>query len=610
MGKGGTEINYPQQQSYGESLRDSLTAQIDLAPELFAAEASQQYGRPAYAQLETDILKDTLLGQQRWTPDEGAMPEIQPMPAGQAPAGAGAPDWASMAPSVQQAQTDQMRALYQLGTQGLARREGDPNWADSISQEQLSALGQMGYIDPEITKANAYQPQVQEQVAQGVQQWMRDSGREGDIGQLDAFANINQLDAGGIYDTWAGSRGQVAQPQQQAGGVIPMDRPVEGDFMQAYMGGMTQPQREQAATWAENMRSGAFTPEQLVREFGVPAELAQRAPTMTDDELSRLHYDYYGKGEGYSLPVAGEMGRGGGLLEMMGGAEAGYRDGEFQGLATFGSDVAAESARRQRESDIQDVTDMAPDLRSAMEAADPIGATLLTEMGAQAENELKARGDLTPRERRMAEQAARKAWTQRGLVRDPQAVVDELSSLEDAQRLRKAERRGFAQQVMGASKTMGADPFMAILGRPSGAGQQVAQSGIGTAGYGLTAGPGVVFNPEAGLSYMLGQQQNQANLAAAQASANATRSAGMAGGLGALGGGIAQGAIIACWVAREVYGEDNPKWEQFRHWMLNKSPVWFREWYLTHGEFVAEWLKDKPELKSRIKVFMDSKLEA
>lgn len=550
MGKGGTEINYPRQQSYGESLRDSLTAQIDLAPELFAAEASQQYGRPAYAQLETDILKDTLLGQQRWTPDEGAMPEIQPMPVGQAPAGAGVAGWASLAPSVQQDEVANMRALYQLGTQGMVRKDKFGKWSEGeVTQQQLDALQQMGYLDPgahgvtHFGTDNIYQPKLQDAVAEGVSQWMRDSGREGDIGQLDAFWNMDNLDAGSVYDTWAGSRGQVAQPQQQAGGVIPMDRPVEGDFMRAYMGGMTQPQREQAATWAENMRSGAFTPEQLVSEFGVPAELAQRAPTMTDDELSRLHYDYYGKGQGYALPVAGETGRGGGLLEMMGGAEAGYRDGTFQGLATFGSDVAAESARRQREADIQDVKDMAPGLRSAMEAADPLGASLLSEMGTQAQEELAARGDLTPRERRMAEQAARKAWTQRGLVRDPQAVVDELSALEDAQRLRKAERRGFAQQVMGASKTMGADPFMAILGRPSGAGQQVAQSGIGTAGYGLTAGPGVVFNPEAGLSYMLGQQQNQANLAAAQAQANATRQAGMYSGLGALGGGIGQGLL-------------------------------------------------------------------
>ena len=37
MGKGGTEINYPAQQGYGESMRESLQAQIDLAPQLYGA---------------------------------------------------------------------------------------------------------------------------------------------------------------------------------------------------------------------------------------------------------------------------------------------------------------------------------------------------------------------------------------------------------------------------------------------------------------------------------------------------------------------------------------------------------------------------------------------
>ena len=62
---GGTDINYPAQQPYGESMREALTAQIDLARPLYEAEASREYGRPAYAQLETDILRDTLLGKGR-----------------------------------------------------------------------------------------------------------------------------------------------------------------------------------------------------------------------------------------------------------------------------------------------------------------------------------------------------------------------------------------------------------------------------------------------------------------------------------------------------------------------------------------------------------------
>ena len=147
---------------------------------------------------------------------------------------------------------------------------------------------------------------------------------------------------------------------------------------------------------------------------------------------------------------------------------------------------------------------------------------------------------------------------------------------------------------------MAADPFMAILGRPSGAGQQIAQQGMGQVQYGLSAGPGVVFNPEAGLTYMLGQQGQQMQLAGAQAGAKAQKQAGLMNMIG---------TIAACWIAREVYGESNPKWKQFREWMLNHAPTWFRDWYLLNGEAVAESIRDKPEVKARIKIFMDSKLE-
>ena len=45
--------------SYGESLRDAMRAQIELGPELWQAEAE---ARQRYGQLETNILRDTLLG--------------------------------------------------------------------------------------------------------------------------------------------------------------------------------------------------------------------------------------------------------------------------------------------------------------------------------------------------------------------------------------------------------------------------------------------------------------------------------------------------------------------------------------------------------------------
>jgi hypothetical protein len=77
-------------------------------------------------------------------------------------------------------------------------------------------------------------------------------------------------------------------------------------------------------------------------------------------------------------------------------------------------------------------------------------------------------------------------------------------------------------------------------------------------------------------------------------------------------GGVAlgvQGKTIPnftyCWVPREVYGKDNPKWMEFRHWMLNSAPGWFRNMYVKYGERFAEYIKDKPLIKAIIRKCME-----
>lgn len=64
----------------------------------------------------------------------------------------------------------------------------------------------------------------------------------------------------------------------------------------------------------------------------------------------------------------------------------------------------------------------------------------------------------------------------------------------------------------------------------------------------------------------------------------------------------------SCWVARAVYGERNPRWLLFRHWLLSHAPVWFRALYLRHGEAFAGWVQDKTWLKARIRRWMDARI--
>jgi len=60
-----------------------------------------------------------------------------------------------------------------------------------------------------------------------------------------------------------------------------------------------------------------------------------------------------------------------------------------------------------------------------------------------------------------------------------------------------------------------------------------------------------------------------------------------------------------CWVAREVYGEQNPKWLLFRAWLLTEAPTWLRDLYAAHGEDFAAWIHDKPLVKAAVKALMD-----
>ncbi len=60
-----------------------------------------------------------------------------------------------------------------------------------------------------------------------------------------------------------------------------------------------------------------------------------------------------------------------------------------------------------------------------------------------------------------------------------------------------------------------------------------------------------------------------------------------------------------CWVAREVYGDQNPKWLLFRAWLLTEAPTWLRDLYAEHGEEFAAWIHDKPIVKAAVKALMD-----
>jgi hypothetical protein len=102
----------------------------------------------------------------------------------------------------------------------------------------------------------------------------------------------------------------------------------------------------------------------------------------------------------------------------------------------------------------------------------------------------------------------------------------------------------------------------------------------------------------------------QAQVASAYSTPNYLSAAGGILGKVSPGGifGGSGGGPIFCWVAREVYGEENPKWLQFREWMLTKASDNLRNFYTEYGERIAESIRNKPKIKSIIRKWMDSKI--
>jgi hypothetical protein len=279
----------------------------------------------------------------------------------------------------------------------------------------------------------------------------------------------------------------------------------------------------------------------------------------------------------------------------------------------------------------------------------------------EAMNQLRLGSTIGAEERRGYEQAIRGAQTARGNIFGLGPAVQEAAQIGAAGEQRKLARFGAAQQFLGSGETSGAarardlllregiqqnrlgaaagfiagGPSIGNLAQARTAQQQAAMQGYIQANQALpggfnqqpsTAGPfyqAVDQNIPVALTQAFNdlyrsQSNYQASTygaqVAAQASSNNANSIPNYLNAGAnLVGGIAPKGIITggifCWVAREVYGEDNPKWLQFREWMLTKASDNLRNFYTEYGERIAESIRNKPKIKSIIRKWMDSKIK-
>ena len=223
--------------------------------------------------------------------------------------------------------------------------------------------------------------------------------------------------------------------------------------------------------------------------------------------------------------------------------------------------------------------------------------------------------DISPEEQRAIDQQVRSAYAARGVALGDQAALSEVLNRQQFQRQRRMEEDQLQaqRQTMAANLGMGiqqqATPAMqSFYQQPmyagTFAGNAVQQALLGQ----QQAGP-QYFNPESQTGFGLagGVYNAKVQGAIGQAQANAAKFGAVTGAIGQIG---AAGIRAACWVAREVYGESNPRWMMFRHWLFTLAPEWFRNLYIKFGERFAKFISNKPALKSFIRSWMDSRIEA
>jgi hypothetical protein len=278
----------------------------------------------------------------------------------------------------------------------------------------------------------------------------------------------------------------------------------------------------------------------------------------------------------------------------------------------------------------------------------------------EALNQLRLGSTLGAEERRGYEQAVRAAQTARGNIFGLGPAVQEAAQIGAAGEQRKLARYGAAQQFLASGETTGgalqrdlafrdaltrerlgaASGFLA--GGPSLAnlaqqriGQQQAQfqnyinANVAQPGqfnvqanqvpFYQTANPEIPVQLAGNAASIYNTMQNaQASMYGSQVGAIASTYTSpfqafgqVASGIGSLGQGFSglASAGILCWVAREVYGEDNPRWMMFREWMLTKASDNLRNYYIKHGEKIAKSIKNMPKVKRLIRKWMDGKIK-
>ena len=653
------DINYPAQPSYGEGLAEALKAQSELLRGTgdFAETGSlesllplERRIREQTAQTDTDILRRTLLGQEQRVvqdPETGRFG----IPDGQVATNEQGEPIEAGAGRYQLIMTNSGQEAKGMGGRGDFQQYVPPTY-QIIDVETGGVSSTIGGLDESVVAGEQMRPEdVLSQATSelsSMQNAINDAGGDASVvAQSFTFTDPNTgepLEEGQTVRTTTGMVDLLGDRRQLLG----EDRTAGFDESGQFLGlsaltediGQAQLSRRRERDLADVERLAprfkdvmdAFRDENLmtsIGEVGGTQDVFMRDMMEQRDRGAPVFGSVTAKDDPYQSALNEIMADQQSDLAQLAEQEAGGR--------VFDPNMTTDTIQNEFESRMNQLRETFPEQAQGVagdvgeagpmgDAGDPFTARLAqagTPSGAGLRETLTneallgLQGGLTEREERQIAEAARARATMMGRTFDQSEAIKEAQArvLEDNQR--RMQNRAFAQNVLGqetgtrfrelALKQQNQlDPFTAILGRPGTPTTGQASQILGQAGYGLESGP-QYLNPTAGLGFIQNQATNAANMAIADQSARATAQAGMFRGLGSLGGGILAGAGF-CWVAREVYGMHNPAWLLFREWMLNESPSWFRAIYIKFGERFAKFISDKPRIKARIRLWMDTKI--
>jgi len=454
--------------------------------------------------------------------------------------------------------SQEAQALGQFGQQAL---QAGPRGASDVEQAlQQQALQQLGF--------QAGGPSQEEQALQ-----QRIGGLIGSAGMLSPAQQRQAEQEALAMGQRQGRIRDTSTAAGVAGRLSEARRADEASDLMAAQQLLGQQQSMQQARSAEEMQ-----------RMGMGGQMAGSTEAMQQQRLSEQRASQQ-MGMGATGTAAGLQAQQAGLQQQAlqaAGGMAGQRVGQAQQALTGAGSL--EQAR------------MGQQLQGTGLAQNIAQAGFASEMAGR-EQQLREFGVGAQEAARFAQQQAQQDAALAGLY-GQQAGMEQQQFGQQQALAGQDDRR--LQQAFGMQKAMGPD-IGAFFGRPASqaAGLQVAGMAQQQAQYGTTP---QATDPMLGVNMALQQQANQAGLDASAMSANAQQQAGMFGGIAQLG----SAAMFACWVAREVYGQNNPMWLLFRGWLFDEAPSWFRKIYIKHGERFAEFISNKPFIKSFIRKWMTS----